>query len=151
MGADLFFADASASKRIVDLLVALLLLLLLAPFILLLLLLGLVVLQRHACVGRYGVLFQRYALLLPANGLGRYLAQLGLDQFPVLLNIAKGDMSFVGPRATRPGELSLRGGKVRKRFAVRPGLLCLWWIRERSNIAYGDEVSTDIEYVDSSS
>ncbi len=63
---------------------------------------------------------------------GRILRATAMDELPQLVNIFKGDMSFVGPRALRPEEKEARGdGQVRRldefpgyreRLAVRPGL-----------------------------
>jgi lipopolysaccharide/colanic/teichoic acid biosynthesis glycosyltransferase len=63
---------------------------------------------------------------------GRLLRATAMDELPQLWNIFRGDMSFVGPRALRPGEIEVRGnGMVEKledvpgfadRCAVRPGL-----------------------------
>ena len=66
---------------------------------------------------------------------GRVLRATAMDELPQLWNIFRGDMSFVGPRALRPGELELkRGGAAGEvvaledvpgfleRSAVRPGL-----------------------------
>ena len=68
---------------------------------------------------------------------------------PALFNILKGDMSFIGPRAVSPGELTPRERQARKRYSARPGLVCLWWIRKRANIAYSGEAESDVEYVES--
>ncbi len=64
--------------------------------------------------------------------LGRVLRATAMDELPQLWNIFRGDMSFVGPRALRPGEIEVNGsGTVEKledvpgfedRCAVRPGL-----------------------------
>ncbi len=64
--------------------------------------------------------------------IGRLLRATAMDELPQLLNILKGDMSFVGPRALRPaekevhatsGELSLEAVPgFRERHSVRPGL-----------------------------
>ena len=64
--------------------------------------------------------------------LGRILRATAMDELPQLWNIFRGDMSFVGPRALRPGEIEVKGnGVVEKledvpgfadRCAVRPGL-----------------------------
>lgn len=64
--------------------------------------------------------------------LGRVLRMTAMDELPQLWNIFRGDMSFVGPRALRPGEIEVNGsGVVEKledvpgfedRCAVRPGL-----------------------------
>ena len=64
--------------------------------------------------------------------IGRILRATAMDELPQLWNIFRGDMSFVGPRALRPGEIEVKGnGAVEKledvpgfadRCAVRPGL-----------------------------
>lgn len=81
--------------------------------------------------------------------MGSLLAKLNLDRLPVLFNILKGNLSFIGPRAVELGVLSPRQRGVRKRYNIRPGLICLWWLRRRANIAYESEVEMDGEYVDS--
>jgi lipopolysaccharide/colanic/teichoic acid biosynthesis glycosyltransferase len=63
---------------------------------------------------------------------GRLLRATAMDELPQLWNIFRGDMSFVGPRALRPGEIEVKGnGIVEKledvpgfadRCTVRPGL-----------------------------
>ena len=62
---------------------------------------------------------------------GAWLRRTALDELPQLVNIFRGEMSFVGPRALRPGELE-RGAHeavplsaipgYAERITVRPGL-----------------------------
>ncbi len=64
--------------------------------------------------------------------MGRVMRATALDELPQLWNIFRGDMSFVGPRALRPGEIEVNGdGSVERledvpgfegRCVVRPGL-----------------------------
>jgi lipopolysaccharide/colanic/teichoic acid biosynthesis glycosyltransferase len=64
--------------------------------------------------------------------IGRLMRATAMDELPQLVNIFKGDMSFVGPRALMPGEIETAGdGQVvameeiqgyRQRTAVQPGL-----------------------------
>ena len=70
-----------------------------------------------------------------------------IENFPVLFNVLVGDMALVGPRPITLDEHGAAGRDGRKRTLVRPGLVCLWWIRRRANIAYGSEIAADLEYI----
>jgi N-acetylglucosaminyldiphosphoundecaprenol N-acetyl-beta-D-mannosaminyltransferase len=74
-----------------------------------------------------------------------------MRSLPALFNVWRGEMSLVGPRAVAPGDVSASERLAWKRFNTRPGLLCLWWIRSRTNIAYGTEIGSDVEYVETQS
>jgi lipopolysaccharide/colanic/teichoic acid biosynthesis glycosyltransferase len=63
---------------------------------------------------------------------GRVLRATAMDELPQLINILKGDMSFVGPRSLRPNEKEVYGNPdktsiedipgYKERLTVRPGL-----------------------------
>lgn len=144
----LVFQPLLAAKRILDFMLSLAMILLLAPLLALGLALSGFRFSRTPRVGRWGILFDELSFDISHGWGGRLLERLRLRRLPVLLNILKGEMSFVGPRPAAPGELNPRQWTVRKRTHVRPGLISLWWIRRRANIDYGTELEADLEYVD---
>ena len=80
--------------------------------------------------------------------LGAILRKYKLDELPGLLNVIKGDMSFVGPRPDVPGYADILTGKDREILKLRPG------ITGPASIKYADEevllssVPNPIEYND---
>ena len=54
---------------------------------------------------------------------GRFLRRSKLNELPQLINILKGDMTFVGPRPEAPELVSLYPDDARKIFSVKPGLV----------------------------
>ena len=141
----------AGAKRLLDFLLSLFLLLILWPVLLLSYFIPGTTLKRTPRLGRWCVTFNEFSFDTSGGFSGRILTGLRLTRLPVLINILKGDISFIGPRAVSPGDLSPREKAARKRYNVRPGLLSLWWIRRRANIDYTTEVAVDEEYVESQS
>ena len=82
---------------------------------------------------------------------GRFLRKTSLDELPQLLNIAKGEMSFIGPRPNVPAEVEAYQGWHRKRLDVLPGVTGLAQINGRSSIPFDQIVRYDVEYVENES
>jgi sugar transferase EpsL len=79
---------------------------------------------------------------------GRVLRSLSLDELPELLNILKGDMSFVGPRPFLADYLPLYSQEQLRRHDVRPGLTGWAQINGRNALSWEDRFKLDLWYVD---
>jgi lipopolysaccharide/colanic/teichoic acid biosynthesis glycosyltransferase len=79
---------------------------------------------------------------------GRFLRATSLDELPQLINIARGEMSLVGPRPNIPEEVELYRPDQRKRLTVLPGITGLAQIKGRSDLTFEQIVTYDIEYID---
>ncbi len=81
--------------------------------------------------------------------LGRFLRKFSIDEAPQLLNILKGDMSFVGPRPPIPEEVEKYQRWQRRRLRMKPGLTCLWQVSGRNEIDFAEWMKMDLQYIDS--
>lgn len=81
------------------------------------------------------------------NKYGRILRSTSLDELPELINIFKGDLSFVGPRPLMVHYLPYYSEQERHRHDVRPGLTGLAQVNGRSFITWEEIFGYDIEYV----
>jgi exopolysaccharide biosynthesis polyprenyl glycosylphosphotransferase len=78
---------------------------------------------------------------------GRFLRRTSLDELPQLLNVLRGDLSLVGPRAVTEAELARYGDRVDDLMSVRPGITGYWQINGRSRLSYDDRVRLDLSYI----
>jgi len=74
------------------------------------------------------------------------LRGIGLHHLATLANIMRGDLSWVGPRPLTEAEVLPAERAQWRRWEFRPGVLNLWWIRQRANIAFGSEWESETEY-----
>ncbi len=82
------------------------------------------------------------------TAVGRWMRRLSLDELPQLINILKGDMSFVGPRPPLPSEVEHYERWQRRRLRMQPGLTCLWALEGRSKLDFKRWMELDLEYID---
>lgn len=79
---------------------------------------------------------------------GRVLRRTSLDELPQLINVLKGEMSFVGPRPNVAWEVEEYQLWHHERLEVLPGVTGLAQVHGRSGIPFQRIVSLDIEYIE---
>ncbi len=86
------------------------------------------------------------------KGIGNFIRNTSLDEFPQFFNVLKGDMSLVGTRPPTLDEWGKYKFHHRKRMAIKPGLTGLWQVSGRSDITDFEEVvKLDTEYINNCS
>ena len=80
--------------------------------------------------------------------LGRLLRPYGFDELPQLINIIKGDMSIIGPRAPLPIQVGSFSEYERRAFKMRPGVTGLSAIRGRYALTPEQRRRLNTEYVE---
>jgi len=157
-------------KRLVDLLLALVLGIIILPFLLILGLYAVFFVKEGIFftqdrIGLKNKKFKLYKLrtmtnerdgfgkLLPDSQrltkLGRIIRSLSLDELPQIVNVLKGEMSFVGPRPLLVHYLPLYNQRQIRRHEVRPGITGWAQINGRNSITWKDRLEYDVFYVES--
>lgn len=79
---------------------------------------------------------------------GRWLRRWSLDELPQLVNVARGDMSLVGPRPPLPEEVERYEEWQVDRLEVRPGITGLWQVSGRADLSFDEYVRLDLFYIE---
>jgi len=86
---------------------------------------------------------------------GKWIRKHSIDEIPQLLNVLRGEMSLVGPRAYYFDELQHQQQEyphtrklVTKVLSVKPGITGLWQVTGRSEIHFDKRIALDAQYVD---
>ena len=159
----------SFGKRLLDFCFSLAALVLLSPLLLLLALVGAIVMKGNPFFtqerpGKDEKIFGMYKFrsmtnardengeLLPdevrLTPFGRRLRSTSLDELPELINIFKGEMSFVGPRPLLVDYLPYYTAEEAHRHDVRPGLTGWAQVNGRSVTAWDERLQQDLYYVE---
>ena len=80
--------------------------------------------------------------------IGEFLRKTSLDELPQLINILKGEMSFVGPRPWIEDYRMFFNKNQKRRLEVLPGLTGLAQVSGRNDISIKEKIDLDIHYVD---
>ena len=156
-------------KRLLDITISLIALIFLLPLTLLIYLLVIINLGSPAFflqerVGKDNKIFKMIKLRTMKNStdkngnllsdnervtkFGSFLRSFSLDELPELINILKGDMSLVGPRALLVQYLGLYNDEQIRRHEVLPGLTGWAQINGRNSITWSEKFKLDVWYVD---
>jgi len=154
-------------KRLLDFIFSLILLILLSPLFLVLIILGSIFMGGNPFFtqsrpGKDEKVFKLIKFrsmdnrkdavgnLLPddvrLNKYGRFLRATSLDEIPELINIFKGDMSFIGPRPLLVQYLSLYNEEQKHRHDVMPGLTGYAQAHGRNAITWENKFAMDVWY-----
>lgn len=79
---------------------------------------------------------------------GAFIRKTSLDELPQLINILKGDMSFIGPRPWITEYYKNFNAHQKRRVEVLPGITGLAQATGRNNLNVFEKINYDIEYVD---
>jgi lipopolysaccharide/colanic/teichoic acid biosynthesis glycosyltransferase len=125
---------------------------------------------RQRRVGRDGVPFELYKLRTMVTGaeriglglaidagddritrVGKWLRRTSIDELPNLLNIARGEMSLVGPRPTLQAQVDRYSERQRRRLDARPGLTGWAQVNGRASLPWADRIELDLWYLEHAS
>lgn len=92
------------------------------------------------------------------TAVGSFLRRFSIDELPQLINVIKGEMSLIGPRAYYPDELSEQQNKypncktkIILALTIKPGMTGLWQVSGRSKIGFEKRIDLDSTYAKSKS
>ncbi len=79
--------------------------------------------------------------------IGRWLRRLSLDEFPQLINVAKGEMRIVGPRPEMPFIVQKYDKQQQQRLRIKPGITGLWQVSPHRNDPIHEHLEYDMAYI----
>ncbi|MEF9924088.1 MAG: sugar transferase [Muribaculaceae bacterium] len=85
------------------------------------------------------------------TSVGSFVRSTSIDELPQLINVLKGDMSFIGPRPLLVQYLPLYSPEQSRRHCVRPGISGWAQVNGRNAISWSRKFELDIWYVDNCS
>ena len=85
------------------------------------------------------------------NNYGKFLRSTSLDELPSLINILKGEMTFIGPRPLLTEYLELYSPEQLKRHNVLPGITGWAQVNGRNSISWKEKFIKDVWYVNNKS
>jgi len=85
---------------------------------------------------------------------GRVIRRFSIDELPQFFDVARGEMSLVGPRAYKPDELEYKLKEypqcrkdVEALLTAKPGITGLWQVKGRSTVSFDERIRIESIYV----
>lgn len=79
---------------------------------------------------------------------GAFLRRTSFDELPNLMNVVRGDMSFIGPRPTIPVQVAQYTERQRGRLALRPGITGWAQVNGRASLPWSERIELDLYYIE---
>jgi len=77
---------------------------------------------------------------------GKFLRKTSLDELPQIINVLRGEMSFVGPRPTSFAPETYDVWHT-ERLEATPGITGLWQVTGRNSMTFDERLRLDIDYI----
>jgi lipopolysaccharide/colanic/teichoic acid biosynthesis glycosyltransferase len=78
---------------------------------------------------------------------GAFLRRFSIDELPQLINVFRGEMNLIGPRAYMLHELDLKDELTQTILRVKPGVSGWWQVMGRSNTTFAERLKLDFYYI----
>lgn len=79
---------------------------------------------------------------------GKFIRTTSIDELPNLINVFRGEMSLVSPRAHEPNEVEKYEDGYQKLLAIKPGITGMAQVSGRSDLKFEEEARLDIYYIE---
>ncbi len=81
------------------------------------------------------------------TGFGQIMCKYSIDELPQIINVIKGEMSFIGPRPWLPEYFANLDEQMKKRVNVLPGMTGYTQIKGRNSLSIVEKLNYDLWYV----
>jgi len=95
----------------------------------------------------YYEIYHKYKNDPRITNIGKFLRMTSLDELPQIINVLRGEMSFVGPRPYMIQESEKLGDDKHFILKVKPGITGLWQVSGRNNLTFSERNELEVWYI----